>query len=260
MLPRTFPRIIAALFWLTLLSEFPWQLRAAQFTLTWTDNSTNELGFRIERAPGLTGPDSDFAQIAEVGANVTSYVDAGLPNSTAYRYRLRAWNTAGNSGYSNTAAGTTPPPVPVETPPNAPSDNNAVPERTPEKLVNLSTRIPPTDTSVEPVIAGFVLVRESVVLLRGVGPELARLGVPQPLPDPRIALVRQSDGVVLTTNDDWSGDDIAAAAALAGAFSLTPGSRDACILATLPAGSYTIHLTGAPGGIGTALVEVYSLP
>jgi hypothetical protein len=79
----------------------------AQFTLTWTDNSTNETGFRIERAPGLNAT-TGFAQIAEVGANVTTYVDAGLPNSTSYSYRLRAYNAAGNSGYSNTASGTTP--------------------------------------------------------------------------------------------------------------------------------------------------------
>lgn len=79
----------------------------AQFTLTWTDNSTNETGFRIERAAGLNAT-SGFAEIATVGANVVTYVDAGLPNSTSYSYRLRAYNSAGNSGYSNTASGTTP--------------------------------------------------------------------------------------------------------------------------------------------------------
>ncbi|MBE2215805.1 MAG: hypothetical protein IAE82_18165 [Opitutaceae bacterium] len=80
---------------------------AAQFTLTWSDNSTNETGFRIERAAGLSAT-SGFAEIATVGANTTSFVDAGLPNSAPYSYRLRAYNSAGNSGYSNVATGTTP--------------------------------------------------------------------------------------------------------------------------------------------------------
>lgn len=227
----------------------------AQFTLTWTDRSTNELGFSIERADGADG--TNFAEIATVGANVQSYVDAGLPNSTGYNYRLRAWNLDKNglrqfSGYSNTAGGVTP--APDNPAPEAPG----VLELTwQQKLVNLSTRIPPTDTSTEPVIAGFVLTQQSTVLLRGVGPSLSAYGVTQPLPDPRIALVRQSDGVQLASNDNWSGDEVAAAAASVGAFPLSPGGADASLLVTLPAGAYTVHLTGAPGGIGTALVEVY---
>jgi phage baseplate assembly protein gpV len=91
---------------------------AAQFTLTWSDNSTNETGFTIERAPGLAAT-SGFVAIANVPANTTTYVDAGLPNSTAYSYRLCAYNAAGKSGYSNTASGTTPPPVPAA--PGAPT-------------------------------------------------------------------------------------------------------------------------------------------
>lgn len=91
---------------------------AAQFTLTWTDNSTNETGFTVERAPGLAAT-TGFVAIANVGANITSYVDAGLPNATAYSYRLCAFNVAGKSGYSNTASGTTPPPVPAS--PGAPT-------------------------------------------------------------------------------------------------------------------------------------------
>ena len=252
--PTTMSRILGLLFWAALLLEFPWQLRAAQFTLTWSDNSTNELAFKIERAPGLNAT-SGFVQIAEVGANVTSYVDAGLPNSTPYSYRLRAWNTAGHSGYSNTASGTTPPPE--ETVPATPGTLELTWQ---QKLVNLSTRIPPTDTSTEPVIAGFVLAQPATVLLRGVGPALAQFGVPQPLDDPRIALVRQSDGAQLVANDDWSGADVAAAAAKVGAFALTAGSRDAALLVTLPAGSYTVHLSGAAGSIGTALIEVYLVP
>jgi hypothetical protein len=48
-----------------------------------------------------------FKQIATVGANVTTYADTGLKASTTYRYRVSAYNSGGNSGYSNIAGATT---------------------------------------------------------------------------------------------------------------------------------------------------------
>ncbi len=87
---------------------------SSQINLAWADNSTNESGFRIERATG-TGA---FAEIAVVGANATSYQSAGLAGSTTYTFRVRAYNSAGISAYSNTASATTqagttqPPPAP----------------------------------------------------------------------------------------------------------------------------------------------------
>ncbi len=76
-----------------------------QINLTWTDNSTNEDGFRIERCKGSTC--TNFALIATVSANVTSYSNTGLSANMTYRYRVYAYNVSGNSGYSNTAAATT---------------------------------------------------------------------------------------------------------------------------------------------------------
>ena len=78
---------------------------AAQLTLTWTDNSTNEDGFAIERE---TGPTGTFAQIATVGPNVTSYTDSGLMSGATYCYRVWAFNVIGNSASSNEGCGTTP--------------------------------------------------------------------------------------------------------------------------------------------------------
>jgi hypothetical protein len=71
---------------------------AAQLTLTWSDNSSNENGFKIERRVGTTGT---YAQIASVGINVKSYIDTNLLNSTTYCYRIRSYNSAGSSAYSN---------------------------------------------------------------------------------------------------------------------------------------------------------------
>jgi Fibronectin type III domain len=78
----------------------------SQINLSWTDNANNESGFRIERCQGFGC--SNFAQIAEVGAGVTSYSNTGLNRITFYSYRVRAFNSAGNSGYSNTANASTP--------------------------------------------------------------------------------------------------------------------------------------------------------
>ena len=78
---------------------------AASFQLTWVDNSQNEDGFNIERKLGTTGT---FSLLATVGPNVTSYSDNNLADSTTYCYRLNAFNSAGNSAYSNEACETTP--------------------------------------------------------------------------------------------------------------------------------------------------------
>lgn len=71
--------------------------------LTWTDNSSNETGFNIERsADGM-----HFMPIASVGANVVTYSDNGLIASTIYYYRLNAFNAGSNSSSSNIASATT---------------------------------------------------------------------------------------------------------------------------------------------------------
>lgn len=90
---------------LLLLAALAWHGKAdaAQLTLAWTDNSNNEDGFKIERKLGQTGT---FAQIATVGADITSYTDAGLAAGTTYCYRVRAFNTAGDSAYTSEACGT----------------------------------------------------------------------------------------------------------------------------------------------------------
>ncbi len=76
-------------------------------TLTWTDNSNNELGFKVERRFGIAST-TPFFQIATTTANVTVYPDGGVTASTTYSYRVRAFNVVGNSAYSNTAIVTTP--------------------------------------------------------------------------------------------------------------------------------------------------------
>jgi len=72
--------------------------------LAWTDNSDDETGFKIERSlNGSTG----WTQIGTAAADATSYSDTGLSSGTAYYYRVRAYNTYGNSAYSASANDTT---------------------------------------------------------------------------------------------------------------------------------------------------------
>ncbi|MBI5778803.1 MAG: fibronectin type III domain-containing protein [Planctomycetes bacterium] len=77
--------------------------------LTWTDTANNETGFKLERKPG----GGSYSQIATPTANATAYTDNSVSPNTTYYYKIRAYNTAGNSGYSNEASTTTPlPPIP----------------------------------------------------------------------------------------------------------------------------------------------------
>jgi len=84
---------------LTLLAVIAWHFdaNAAQLFVNWTDNSKGEDGFRIERKKGKQGR---FEEIASVGPNVTSYTDAGASVGTTYCYRIRAFNSVGNSAYT----------------------------------------------------------------------------------------------------------------------------------------------------------------
>jgi len=89
---------------------------SSQINLGWTDNASDETGFEIERSTDGT----NFAKIADVGANTTTYSNTGLNASTRYWYRVRAVNSAGASSYTNVADATTQaPPVTIPRPPSS---------------------------------------------------------------------------------------------------------------------------------------------
>ena len=78
-------------------------INPGQINLSWTDHADNETGFRIERKTGS----GVYAEVAIVGANVVTYSNTGLNPSTLYTYRVYAYNSSGNSSYSNESSATT---------------------------------------------------------------------------------------------------------------------------------------------------------
>ncbi len=104
---KTFPILIALLLPLILAS----QAFGATMTLTWTDNSNNEDGFVVERK---TNQDGTFAEVARTIADIVTHADT-TPDNGLYCYRVKAFNTAGDSPYSNEscATGLTTPNTPV---------------------------------------------------------------------------------------------------------------------------------------------------
>ena len=80
-------------------------VHTARIDLNWTDNSTNETGFRIERSLD----NQTFTEIDSLILNKTSYenIAGGLAAGRTYYYRVKAYNSNGDSVYSNTAQATT---------------------------------------------------------------------------------------------------------------------------------------------------------
>jgi hypothetical protein len=127
------------------------------------------------------------------------------------------------------------------------------------KLANISTRAF-VSTGGNILIAGFILGNGTLpdnVIVRGIGPSLAGLGVPDVLADPTLEL-RDSNGALIRANDNWMADP--AQLALIMAAGLAPANAlESALAETLPPGQYTALLAGVNNGTGNGLVEIYDL-
>src|SRR5262249_59891575 len=65
--------------------------------LTWSDLSNNEAGFQIERKTG----NGAWQLLTTLAANTVAFTDTTVVARTKYSYRVRAFNAAGASPYSN---------------------------------------------------------------------------------------------------------------------------------------------------------------
>lgn len=73
-------------------------ISGTEVELTWTDNSTNEDGFKIDRKQSS----GQWTTIASVNSDITLYNDNGLTVNETYTYRVFSFNKGGNSPtYSN---------------------------------------------------------------------------------------------------------------------------------------------------------------
>jgi hypothetical protein len=79
-------------------------------TFTWTDTSSNETGFEVQRAAAGV-----WATVGDTARNVATYTDTGLTSGVLYSYRVRALGASTNSGWTTAvdiAPGTVAPTAP----------------------------------------------------------------------------------------------------------------------------------------------------
>ena len=104
----------------TVLSYF--SLTETSIYLGWSDNSSNETGFRVERCAGTllycAANPAAWSLLTTTAANVSTFIDNGLAPATTYVWRVQAFNDVGSSAYSNHLSVTTPGTVAI---PAAPS-------------------------------------------------------------------------------------------------------------------------------------------
>ena len=112
----------------------------------------------------------------------------------------------------------------------------------------------------ENVMTGSVIVDGNGkvdLVMRALGPSLARFGVTAPLADPSIALY-DGNGALLSTNNNWQ-DNPVQAAAIGRAAVAPPHSAESAIAVALPPGAYTAVVSGKHNGSGVALFEAYQI-
>ena len=91
---------------------------SCQIDLCWDHDSDNLSGYKIERSK--TGANGSWQQINTCGASATGYSDCGLNPGMTYYYRIKAYNSYGDSPYSDVDDATT-----LPKPPSAPAGLNA---------------------------------------------------------------------------------------------------------------------------------------
>ncbi|MGH7945671.1 MAG: endonuclease [Opitutaceae bacterium] len=138
------------------------------------------------------------------------------------------------------------------------------------RLINLSTRAfvgAGQDILIPGVVVGPPGVNNGnslrTVLIRAVGPGLADFDIAGFLTRPQLKVIL-GDGTVVAENIGWQSaahrEALLVATARVGAFPLSATRADSAVLVSLMPVPYTIQVSGADGGSGVALIEVYEVP
>ena len=186
------------------------------------------------------------------GANSATYQIGSAQATDSGTYSVVVSNPVGSAvstGANLTvSAAATPTPAPTSATPSATA-----------RLINLSSRTQ-VGTGDNLTIAGFVVsgAAPKTLLIRGVGPALANMGVDGVLPTPTLTVY--SGSTVVASNEGWTQTDanrIRATAQQVGAFALPEDGRDCAVVADFAAGIYTVHLHDKGDGTGIGLIELY---
>jgi arylsulfate sulfotransferase len=124
-------------------------------------------------------------------------------------------------------------------------------------LKNMSTRAS-VGTAENVLISGFIVgdVDSATVVVRAIGPSLASYGVNGTLSDP-VLTIYDSKGSAIASNDNWQ-DNVNAIDIQRNRLA-PPNPSESALVLHLPAGTYTAIVSGANGGTGIGLAEVYTL-
>jgi len=129
----------------------------------------------------------------------------------------------------------------------------------PARLANIATRgIVLGGANV--MIAGFVIGGNAPqkLAITATGPSLGAFGIPNPLANPALTIVRSSDQSIVASNDDWQ-TDANQAQLLASGFA-PANALESGLLLTLAPGAYTAIVSGSGGTTGISVVGVFVAP
>lgn len=220
---------------------------------------------RVEGATAtLVASNNDWGGVAALGAAFAQvgafpYASADSKDAGLYQPSLAAGNYTLQVNDPSGGAGTVIAELYDATP------TTALQIGTP-RLINVSVlkQVPAGETLTAGFVVGGAVGASLNVLVRAVGPTLgaAPFSIGGVMADPALELFNNATGARINANNDWGGTPaLTAAFGKVGAFALAgPATRDSVLLVTLSPGQYSARVSGADGGGGMVIVEVYEVP